>query len=203
MKLYDLFSTLVSLLSTHYFIRLNLKAWPIGILATGLNGWLYWQKGIYADMFLQLFYSISFVYGWYQWSHGSRPKARPIELLSFPKLLFLCLGLATLYLIILCVLKRFSYSTVTEIDALTTSLSLIAQCLMCYKVITTWILWFLADVLYAGLYFNKNLPFHSLLAIIYAGLAMTGYIHWRHEYTHSISTQSRDPSSQTLDAPMA
>ena len=54
--LYDLFSALTSLLSTYYFIRLDIKAWPIGLLATCFNGWLFWQKGIYADMCLESFY---------------------------------------------------------------------------------------------------------------------------------------------------
>ena len=47
--LFDLIGALTSLLSTYFFIRMNNKAWPVGMLATVLNGWLYWYKGIYAE----------------------------------------------------------------------------------------------------------------------------------------------------------
>ena len=197
MKLYDLLSTLVSLLSTHYFIRLNLKAWPVGIVATGLNGWLFWQKDIYADMFLQLFYCISFIYGWCQWSKMKVQNKNPIQVLSFQKTIYLILAVAGLYLVILWVLKSYSSSSVAKLDALTTALSLIAQCLMCYKIMTTWILWLLADLLYAGLYFSKNLPFHTLLAFFYGCLAIHGYIRWGQEYTHALPNQSLGASIQT------
>nr|WP_081726626.1 nicotinamide mononucleotide transporter [Legionella oakridgensis] len=53
---YDLIGAIASLLSTYYFIRQNNKAWAIALLATALNGWLYWQTGIYADMCLESFY---------------------------------------------------------------------------------------------------------------------------------------------------
>lgn len=203
MKFYDLLTTLVSLLSTYYFTRLNLKAWTIGIFATFLNGWLYWEKEIYADMFLQLFYLITLLYGWYQWTTVNTLKTNTIKFLSFKKTIALGFGIGCLYFFILWFLRHYTSSSVAQIDALTTSLSIVAQCLICYKVITTWVIWFIADTLYAGLYFSKNLPSHALLAIFYAGLAIRGYLHWRKEHTLSSSfTHFPEASNPPRDVSM-
>ena len=55
----DCFGTLASLLATYYFIRLNKLAWLVSLAAIGLNGVLYWQKGIYADTALEGIYFLS------------------------------------------------------------------------------------------------------------------------------------------------
>ena len=176
---YDLFGALTSLLSTYYFIRMDRKAWAIGLLATCINAWLYWQKGIFADMCLETFYFVSTCYGWYRWSRASSSLEAGL-LTRFSMKQWLCLlitGIA-LYSAILYLLTTYSNSTVATLDALTTSLSLVAQWLMCHKVIATWILWFITDALYALMYLQKDLPFHTVLMFIYTGLAVVGYLTW-------------------------
>ena len=65
--LFDILGALFSLVSTYFFIRLNNKAWIVGLIATCVNGGLYWYKAIYADMGLELFYFFMMIYGWYKW----------------------------------------------------------------------------------------------------------------------------------------
>ncbi|WP_298625839.1 nicotinamide riboside transporter PnuC [uncultured Legionella sp.] len=180
--LLDLTGSLASLLSTYYFIRLNNKAWPIGMIATVLNGWLYWQKGIYADTALEFIYFLSMCYGWFRWyrqdtvHNSSIPP--PIGQLNKQQWIVLGFSLITMFLFIAYLLRTFTHSTVPFLDAATTSMSLVAQWLMCHKIIATWFLWFITDALYAILYFSKTLPFHSILMLIYTGLAITGYMVW-------------------------
>jgi|GEM_PF-1307923 len=176
---YDLFGALASLLSTYYFIRLDTKAWPIGLLATCLNGWLYWQKGIYADTCLEAFYFLSLGIGWHRWSRqklGNQQKVLT-RLLAW-QWFGLIIASITMYVIIVSLLTKFSHSTIIELDAITATLSLTAQWLMCHKVIATWVLWFITDILYASIYLQKNLPIHVLLMFLYSGLAVVGYLFW-------------------------
>lgn len=176
--LYDLFGALVSLMSTYYFIRLDVKAWPVGLLATCVNGWLYWHKGIYADMFLEVFYFLSICYGWYRWSLPQDENVVNVIRLRSKQWVYLGVVLISTYALIYTLLTSLSHSTVATLDALTTSLSLVAQWLMCHKVMATWILWFITDALYALMYLYKDLPFHTLLMFIYTGLAILGYMRW-------------------------
>ncbi|MBL7479822.1 nicotinamide riboside transporter PnuC [Legionella bononiensis] len=180
--LFDLFGALASLLSTYFFIRLNNKAWPMGILATVLNGWLYWHKGIYADMMLEIFYFLSMCYGWSLWYRQSLIKEtaiqKPLKTLNLTQWLLLTLTLGTVFIFIYYILHSLTHSTVAIMDAATTSMSLVAQWLMCHKIIATWVLWFITDALFAVMYLNKSLPFHCGLMLIYTGLAITGYLVW-------------------------
>ena len=195
---FDLLGALVSLISTYYFIRLNSKAWPIGMIATVLNGWLYWHKGIYADMLLEFFYFLSMVYGWHKWQNKKPQDVTAVQTsLGYLKpLQWISLGLllALVFISIRYLLETFTHSTVALLDAATTSLSLVAQWLMCHKIIVTWILWFITDALYAAMYLNKNLPFHSILMIIYTGMAIAGYLVWARRYKKILSAP---PSNST------
>jgi nicotinamide mononucleotide transporter len=175
---FDIFGSLCSLLSTYFFIRINNKAWLVGIIATCVNGWLYWHKGIYADMGLEIFYLLTMAYGWHQWRRGKENAQTNIIFLNAMQLGLLLLATMVLFLLIYYCLINFTHSTVATLDALTTALSITAQWLMCYKVLITWLFWFITDTLYAVMYLNKGLPFHSVLMLVYTGLAIVGYISW-------------------------
>ena len=194
---YDFLGALISLLSTYYFIRLDVKAWPIGLVATCFNSWLYWQNGIYADMCLESIYFVSICFGWYRWSKQRHQKASSVKNLSNKQWLILCLAILALYTLIYNLLTSLSHSTIPIVDAITTALSLVAQCLMCYKILATWILWFIADTLFALMYWHKNLPFHTLLMIVYTGMAVLGYQRWLKE-----RATRRQPSNQKSNEPM-
>lgn len=174
----DLIGAFASMLSTYFFIRLNPLAWVISFIAIFINTWLYWQKGIYADMLLQGFYALSTCYGFFLWKKPKQTASSLITYLSlFQWSLMIIVGLI-MYLVIYYCVSTFTVSTVTALDSLSTTLSLIAQVLTCYKVITSWVLWLVTDLIYTSLYWQKQLPFHVLLVGIYAVFAVSGYLAW-------------------------
>lgn len=179
--LFDLIGAVCSLLSTYYFIHMDNKAWGIGMIATCLNGGLYWYKGIYADMALESFYFFTMIYGWYQWQHNPRAHVSSLKQLNKTQALILTLSFSGGFALIYYILIHYTSSTVASLDAFTTTLSLVAQWLMCHKIIITWILWFITDAVYAWLYLSKNLPFHALLMLLYTGMAVIGYLSWARE----------------------
>lgn len=176
----DFIGMLCSLASTYYFVQLNPRAWPVGMVATWVNGWLYWQQGIYGDVGLEIMYFICMAYGWYCWKTPKRAQGTiraltPVEW-GYAGLLLIGLFSGCYFL-----LTHFIHSSVPILDALTTSLSLIAQILMGYKIISTWWLWLLTDSLYLVLYLQKHLPFHAVLMAVYVGIAFLGYTYWLRE----------------------
>lgn len=184
--LFDIMGAFMSLLSTYFFIRLNNKAWAVGIVATCVNGWLYWHKGIYADMGLEVCYFLSMCYGWYMWKYhysvNTGSSRTILKRLSSVQWSVLALSLCIVFALIYTLLNTFTNSNVAFLDAITTSLSLAAQWLMCHKIILTWMLWLITDALYAFMYLSKHLPFHSGLMLIYTAMAITGYWFWSTEY---------------------
>lgn len=177
---FDIVGSLLSLLSTYYFIRLNNKAWLVGILAIFINGWLYWSKGIYADAILELIYLGNMIYGWFKWSKTGNNDVKGARLGSYTssQWLVVILLFSMLFGLILYFLIAFAHSKIALLDATSTTLSLLAQWLMCQSIIVTWVIWFITDAIYLVMYFNKELVFHSLLMMVYMVLAVIGYLNW-------------------------
>lgn len=180
MLLLDLFGAIASLSATILFISVNRLAWLITAVATLLNGWLYWQQGIYADMTLEVAYFASAIYGWISWRKSKYGIITEIKTMSSLQEWLILLGtLSFIYCLLWFFLSTYTNTNVAALDAATTALSLVAQWLMCRKVILTWVLWFITDTIYVYLYYIKELPFHALLVLIYLGLALIGYFSWR------------------------
>lgn len=179
----DIVGAIFSFLSTFFYVVVSELSWPIGMLATMLNGTLYGLTGIYGDMALEGIYFFMMFYGWYEWHYGGKKQTkRPIQRLRWPLALFLVgiavLGIALTYE----VLKIYLHSEVALMDAVTTVLSLIAQWMICVKLLECWIVWFFVDAIYSVLYFDRHLPVHSSLLVIYLGMAVLGYCRWRWLY---------------------
>lgn len=175
----DFLGAASGLIATCLFIRVHWLAWPIGLIAICIDLVLFYQKGIYGDMCLQMFYlSITF-YGWYLW-RPSIVSSTTSAIKTLNSRQMFCLGILSTIMILLIaqILKQFTDSNVPYLDSTTTSLSLVAQYLMCKKIIQTWVLWFIIDALYIGLYAYKGLPFHSGLLLLYLFLAVLGYRQW-------------------------
>lgn len=171
-----------SLICTYYFTAAKRLAWLLGMIAITLNVVLYWQKGIYGSLLLEVIYFISMIYGWYQWSCGSSRQERPIRYLGLKEALSL-IPLALLG----CALFSFALKTLTDsdipyMDGIATALSLLAQWLLCLKIIHCWILWFIVDALMACMQLYKGLIFHSAIYWLYLILAVVGYFRWRNIY---------------------
>ncbi len=176
--LFDISGTFLSLLSTYYYIQMDKKAWAVTMIAACVNGSLYWKSGIYANSVLEIFYFFNACYGWLHWKKMDETAAFTLGRYQLRQYMYLAfIGLAV-FLLLNAVLKTQSHSVVPTLDALTSSLSVIAQWLMSKKIIFTWLLWFITDALYALMYYTKALPFHALLFVFFTGLAIAGYIRW-------------------------
>ena len=107
------------------------------------------------------------LYGWYQWLYGGTNRsALPITTLNTKSTAILSI-IATLSIaIVVLLLKFYTNSTVPYLDATTTVLSIVAQWLICRKIIQCWHMWFIIDSMYVGMYYYKGIPAHMLLNII-------------------------------------
>lgn len=172
----------LSLICTYYFSQAKKVAWALGILAIFLNSILYWQKGIYGYLLLEAVYLVSMIYGWYTWSHKNHAgQTRLIRSLKRKEALWLTI-LALIAIFFLAHLLKMTDSTIPYWDASTTVLSLLAQWLLCIKVIECWLLWFIVDAMVGGVQFYKGIPFHSAIHWLYLILAIVGFFRWRKLY---------------------
>ena len=179
MQWLDALGASLSFLSTFFFVRARTSAWFFTIPAVLINMYLYYVSGIYGDAGIELVYLISALYGLYMWVFGG-DKRQGVAITHITwghtwRLAFLALSTMP---VLAFILSSVMHSQVPWLDAFTTVFSLIAQWLMCRKVIETWLVWFVVDVTYILLYATKALPFHSALSAVYTIMACIGYIHW-------------------------
>ena len=159
----------------------NIWSWPIGLANNIFFGILFWNARLFADFGLQGVYFILGLYGWWAWLRGGEnhsamlvSRARKYEWLGM--ILFLVIGTWLLRELLI-----FVNGAAPFWDALTTTLCLCAQYLLCLKRVENWYFWIVADIIYIPLYFSRDLP---LTGILYAGflvLCLIGLSRWRKE----------------------
>lgn len=91
-------------LSVWLAARNSIHTWWIGIIGSGLYGWVFYSVQLYADVTLQLFFIITSITGWVHWLKGHRGEVLPVRrtrLRHFFILLACALLVAAIYGLIL------------------------------------------------------------------------------------------------------
>ena len=191
----DIFGAVLGVVCTVLFVRLKISAWFLSFIGCLIGLYLYSVKGLYADVGLHLIYLLLTLYGFYQWRFGGKNNTeRAISGFNIAQVMQLILISAISIAVLSYLLNTYTHSTIPLWDASTTVLSLVAQWLLCRKNIATWLFWFVADALFAGLYFYKGIPAHGIVYVFYTLLAISGYWQWK-RILYSACTNS--PYKQT------
>jgi nicotinamide mononucleotide transporter len=180
--LLDPIGSLFSTSSTVLYIFVHWLAWPAGLIAICINSYLYYKTGLYADMSLEGFYFVITFYGWYQWCWRGRGKSQlPIKHLTWRTSALLAVLFVVGTFIVHYILLHYTNSKVPYMDAMTSVMSMIAEWMICRKIIENWIIWGVVDAVYASMYYYKGLPAHVIETVLYVGMAVAGYWHWHNK----------------------
>jgi nicotinamide mononucleotide transporter len=187
----ELIGTLFGLISVRYASRANILTWPTGIINEVFLFILFFQVQLYADMFLQVYFFIVTIYGWYHWKTGTVEKK--VTFLSVRGRLMWAMA-AVLGTVAFGYLFRNIHALLPAYfptpaaypfaDSFVMVLSIIATVLLARKQIENWIFWITGDVVCVGLYFKKQIYFLSLEYLIFLGLASYGLYHWNKTLKH-------------------
>jgi nicotinamide mononucleotide transporter len=74
--------------------------------------------------------------------------------------------------------RRLPGAALPWLDAALVSVSLVAQYMMTRKLLEHWLLWIAVDVVYIGLFINRQLPLTAMLYTVFLVLAIIGSVHW-------------------------
>lgn len=179
LSLLESLAVIISFSSTILLIFNSVLVFPFTIIGSALYIGVCYRAGIYADIFVSIYFIITSIIGWYHWSKGlwntepptiDKTKSRDWRFLSFSFLIF--------YVILFFFLKEFTDSNVVAIDALTTALSFLATILMVRRKIENWIIWIIAVVISIPLYFYKHLYLTSIFYVFTLSMNFVGYYKW-------------------------
>ncbi len=147
--------------------------WLFAFLASSIYLILCFEKKIYAESFLQLFYVSTAIYGWIHWSENAGKNS-----LNWDIHCMIILAGAILVIISGYLLSWLSDAASPYIDSFTTIFSIFATLLMIYLIRENWAYWIVIDVVSIFLYFRRKLYLTSVLFGIYTILSVNGLMEW-------------------------
>lgn len=179
----DIISTLIGLVYLFQEYKAIKYLWLTSIIMPAIDIFKYYSHGLYADMGINIYYLFAAIYGWFVWTYCRKHNQQEGESLPIthfkPRLLLPCGGIfLILFFSITWILIHYTPSTVPWWDSFTTSLSIIGLWMLARKYAEQWLVWFVVDAIYCGLYWYKDLPFTACLYTIYTIIAIIGYRHW-------------------------
>lgn len=164
--------------------RTSIWMWVVGCIMPAIYIVVLYQKGIYADCGMEVYYFLAGVYGLVYWLVGKNKEGKSVSICKTPKELWprLFLVFIIVFAAIGSFLHEFTDSTIPWMDAFTTALSVIGMWMLSRKYIEQWGVWFIVDLASTALYIYKGVYGRAILYGIYTAMAIYGYYKWKLMY---------------------
>ena len=196
MSYLEFFGTVAGGVAIWLEAKANIWTWPIGIVNVVLFFFLFYQVQLYPDMFLQVFFFVTNVVGWWRWTHPKKfeeDRNRELRVSYLQRRHFWALfSLALLGTTIVGSIAKNIHELLPDmfpkpsafpfLDSFVLVTSIITTFLMIEKKIESWILWILIDAIATCLYFVKGIKFVSLEWLVFCFIAAYGLWNWIREY---------------------
>ncbi|MFY0482796.1 nicotinamide riboside transporter PnuC [Flavobacterium sp. PLA-1-15] len=170
------------IISVYYAKKENILVYPTGIIATVLTVYLLYIAGYFADMTINIYFSIMSIYGWINWSRmkEGKPAIHISRTTTREKVIGVLLFFVTIAVTFL-VYHIFGQEINPEnyIDIFTSGIFFTGMWYMAMKKIENWTLWIIGDLIAVPLYGYRGLGMLSLQYIIFTILAILAYLEWR------------------------
>jgi nicotinamide mononucleotide transporter len=197
----EIVAALLGLVSVWLNTRENVWGWPIGAVMVALYIVVFARVQLYADAGLQAVFFVLQFYGWYQWLHGGREHSRLHVTRVSPRLLLLLLTIGAVGTMALgTVLGRYTDQALPFWDSGIAAFSLVAQWMMAKKLLESWALWMVIDVVAVGVYWTKGLYPTTALYGIFVALCLAGWRDWSRSMRASAAAGPTPGAATPLDA---
>ena len=156
----ELFGWISGLAAVMLSAEANLWSWPVGIINVTLSFFLFYQVQLYPDMFLQVFFFVTNVLGWWRWANpktGEEDSRKELKVswMNRRQLIITCsVGLTGTILMAMFArnLNEWLPSVFSKpsaspfLDSFITVMSILATFYMVQKKVECWIIWLLIDI---------------------------------------------------------
>lgn len=133
-------------------------AFAIGSVA--LYVFIFFEKRLYAESGLQVFFILANIWGWALWrrvTQGRLHSQVPVRWLDWNSRLVWLMGTAALSLNLGWIMHRYTNAAMPFADSAVAGASVAAQILLGYRRIENWVIWIAVDVAAVLLYINREL----------------------------------------------
>ena len=169
------------IMSVYFAKKENIWVYPTGLVATLITVYLLYQAAYFADMTINVYFSIMSIYGWYRWIPNAQLPGLKISRTTIREK-FIGFGLFVLTMIItylVYVFFEYKLEIPNYIDIFTSGIFFTAMWYMALKKIENWTLWIIGDCIAVPLYAYRGLGMLSLQYFIFSIMAIVAYLSWR------------------------
>ena len=196
----EFYATITGLVAVILSVRENVWSWLLGLINVVLAFVMFYQIQLYPDMFLQVFFFITNIIGFWQLKFPNAQEANFRNELKISQLpsqqfaIYSAAGLVCTYLLGTfaknlsdLIPQLFSKpSAFPYMDSFTTVMSIFATFLLIRKKVEAWWTWLAIDMISTYMYFVKEVKLYSLLYAVFCVIALFGAINWTKEYRKSM-----------------
>jgi len=173
----DLANLVLGVTGVALMVRRSLWAFPVGLVAVTVQGWLFFQTKFYADAVLQVLFFGALAWGWRHWRQGGGPELPVTRLSGRGRLIALMLVVVGTVIWALAA-RRWTDAVMPWRDAGIAALQVAGQVLQARKQIENWAFFTAANLIAIPAYFSAQLAFTALLFAFYLGLGLIGWRAW-------------------------
>jgi nicotinamide mononucleotide transporter len=189
-------AAVITAISVYLQARQNIWNWPTAIVSVVMYMVVYARSGLYSDAGLQGYFLATSIYGWYHWRHGGQGDTTlPVSRASKRVWLWCVVLGASFWITAASITSRMDGVSYPWVDAGTTTISLIAQWMVTRKLLESWLLWIVVNVVYIPMLLMKELYPTALLYSVLLVLAIKGFVDWRRSYRAWV----REPAGMAED----
>jgi nicotinamide mononucleotide transporter len=196
----ELVATIFGLLAVWLSAREHISNWGIGLVNVVCSGVIFYKLSLYSDVFLQIYFFITGVYGWWLWSRTKAITHEKVVVINWlPRkyqiLMIITIIVSTLVIGSMVTKLHIWYPALfpTEAsfpyaDTLVMTMSIFGNLLLTMKKIESWVLWVLVDIIAPILYFQKGILLITFEYVVFLGLASFALVNWLRIYKERMRT---------------
>ena len=183
----EIVAVVLGFLSVWYSKNNSVLVYPTGMISTSIYVYLLLSVGLIGDMLINGYYFFMSIYGWYYWTrflNGSY--INPISRMNSNEYLISILLFVFAIIFVFVVYFNFNMwnSIVAYIDTITTAIFFVGMWLMARRKIENWLFWIIGDIISIPLYLYKGMAITSFQYLVFAFIALAGYIAWKKEISY-------------------
>src|SRR5699024_1507039 len=150
-----------------------------GIVSILITISVYYSSGLYAEIFLNLYYLLMSIYGWWYWKNRGAEKETPITYSSMIQWTQAAGLVLITFLVFYFSLIKLTDSDVPMWDSLVTAFACGGMWLLAKRKMENWIFLNVSNLISIPLLIYKELYIYAGFTVFLFAIAIFGYFNWR------------------------
>lgn len=179
MKFLEISAMIFTLICVYLTAKQNIWCWFFGIVAIILFFIIYFNEKIYLQAILQIIFFIANIFGWYKWGKGLHDEYLGLKITQNVNFLTHIIIFTIISIPMGRIMNVYTDSPSPYIDAISSSIAILATHYMGNKYLEGWILWMVVNTLVCGMMLYQGLYIIAILEVVLFLMSIKAYFLWK------------------------